>query len=805
MSDKERPARKPKPAPKGKAKAKPGAESQAAPEAAPEATPDTIPEAIDAAADATPVADSEVRPSPSPARAPKAAAAPPKRPRIGTAYTGVYSGNARRGAFVVPEAPGHQDIFIPGDFAGQALHGDQVRAVVIREGRGQLMEGRVEKVLKHANKQIVGKLSRSGKRSYVTPRNARIDRIVEIPRAIRPDEAADGSWVVVEVRTWSNSPGEPLIGKLIEVLGTEDDERLPILLLIREKGMRAEFPDEVEAEAEEIRKRGVTDKEKLRRRDLRGERVCTIDPATAKDFDDAVNLFGKTQAGGWRIGVHIADVGHYVAIGSKIDQEGYQRATSVYPVDRVIPMLPEALSNDLCSLVSNQDRLTMSAIFTVGRDGRVDGVDLCESVIHSVRRFNYEEVQALFDEADGTPERFPLPDIAAELQHDVAELRAAARALLKARMARGALDLDLPEMEILFDPEGRVRDVRRKNRLESHRLIEEFMLAANEAVARELDRRQMPTLFRVHEAPNEVKLEALAPAFSRFGLSFPRAGSLTPQALQAAIDKARNHPAGEIVQRLILRSMMRAHYQPNNVGHYGLASECYLHFTSPIRRYPDLVVHRGMKALLGSTDVPRDYGDTVADVMEEWGRHTSDRERRAQQAEWDAQKMLSYEFMRRHLGDVFEGYIGGFLPKGFFVELKEYPIEGFVPVRNLSDDYYDLDDKGLAFHGRATGRVYALGDPVRVQIERIDVLAAEMDLKLLGVGQAGGESGEFGDGARRKGKGGKGGIGKGGAGQRGPGPRGGLPKGGPGKSHGGMRGLAAKAGKPGRGKKKGGR
>lgn len=651
--------------------------------------------------------------------------------RVGELYAGIFQGGSRRGGFVVLETPGLGDVFVPLGESGEALHGDQVRVEILRVRAGQTAEGRVERVLRHANKQIVGQLRRAGRFCVVTPKNSKINRQVELHRRHSLEEVPEKSWVIVEVTSWSDSPETPLVGKLVEVLGTEGDKRLPILLLIREGGIIPEFPAEVEAEAQEWRKRPVGEAEIKRRRDLRSERICTIDPATAKDFDDAVSLHGRPD-GGWRIGVHIADVAHYVRPGSAIDAEAYDRATSIYPVDRVIPMLPEALSNELCSLRPGEDKLVMTAFFTVTKQGEVRDVELCEAIMHSIRRFAYEEVQGLMDDADGVENSpHPKPSIPDALREDLMEIREASKALLAARMRRGSLDLDLPETEVVFDADGIVENVRRKDRLESHRLIEDLMIAANEAVASELARQGFPLLYRVHDPPSSDKLVQLAPVLGRFGINFKR-GSVPSQAeLQTAILKAKQHPAGSIVQRLVLRSLPRAHYQPENIGHFGLASRCYTHFTSPIRRYPDLIAHRAVKALLAGGAVKEAYIQETAGRIGEWGRHTSAREERSQKIEWDAQKILTLEYMKRHMGDVFEGYISGVVSRGFFVELVEYPAEGFVPIRTIEGDYFDFDKDTMSFYGRRTSRTFTVGDAAMVQIQRIDVLSGEMDLQLI--------------------------------------------------------------------------
>lgn len=658
--------------------------------------------------------------------------------REGDLVSGIFQATPRRGGFVVPDKAGLPDIRIAPSSTGTALHGDHVQVSPSRARLGQQPNGRITRVLRHANHQIVGRLVRTGRGCIVQPKNRRIDRIIEIHRQFDPKEVPEGAWVIVEIRQWSSGPEEPLVGRLAEVLGTEEQAGLPILLLIREGGITPDFPPEVVAETEPFRDHAIQHHDLRGRLDFRKAQVITIDPATAKDFDDAVSLI-EIREDGWRIGVHIADVAHYVKPGSRIDAEAFERATSIYPVDRVIPMLPEVLSNQVCSLRPGEDRLTMSAIFTVSATGAVSDVELCSSVIRSARRFAYEEVQGIFDEADEalglhpsqprTPH--PRPVIPEELWADLTEIRKAGRALAAARLRRGSLDLDLPETEILFDSSGRVSDVRRAQRFESHRLIEELMIAANESVARELERHHLPTLFRVHDEPNEDKLRTIAPALARLGIPVPIKGGISRAQLQQALHAAHKHPAGAVVQRWVLRAMMRAKYQPENIGHFGLASKHYLHFTSPIRRYPDLVVHRVVKALLAGVGPEDPELIQLQDNLPAWGRHTSQREERAQKIEWKAQEILSLDFMRRYMGDVFEGFVSGVSPMGFFVELRDYPVEGLVRISQFDDDFYDLDDDYHIWRGRSSGRTFALGDPMTVLIERIDVLAGQMDLIML--------------------------------------------------------------------------
>lgn len=652
------------------------------------------------------------------------------RLQAGELYTGIFQSGGRRGGFVVLEGENLPDVFVPSADAGSALHGDQVRVRVNRFPSGRAPVGEVERVLRHANKFIVGQINRSRRISVVKPKNTKIGRMIEIKRQFPQDEVPDGSWVIAEITSWPRSPKEPLVGKLSEVLGVEGDRRLPVLLLIREKGVVPEFPDEVEADAKAAAAGPIPEDEIARRRDWRAERVVTIDPKTAKDFDDAINLFEKLTDG-WRVGVHIADVSHYVHPGTALDNEAYDRATSVYPVDRVIPMLPEVLSNGACSLNPGEDKLVMSAVFTVHSNGKVSDVEIHNGVIRSMRRFNYQEVQGLFDRDDEIKDSpHPAPDVPDAILEDLCELRLAARELRRHRERRGSLDLDLPEPEFVFDKNHEIVDLGFRERLEAHRLIEDFMIAANEAVGRELAKAHLPILYRVHEEPDESKLLALRPAFEHLGIRLP-GGRIDQFDLQRALNEVSRQKAGRVLQRWVLRALPRAVYQGKNVGHFGLGSTCYVHFTSPIRRYPDLIVHRAAKALLGSEQDRETWTESASGHLPEWGRHTSEREERAQKIEWDAEKIVAYEFMKRHLGEVFDGFVAGAIGKGFFVELEAYPAEGFVPIKTLDDDYYDLDEKGIAWVGRRSGRTFTVGDPVKVLVERVDPLMGEMDLHLV--------------------------------------------------------------------------
>lgn len=623
-----------------------------------------------------------------------------------------------------------QDIFIrAGDLEG-AMDGDLVAVQVVAPARGDRnATGHIQTILQRAHAEITGWFQRSSsRRGLVTPRNNRIGRVVEVrkkPEAGWPDDFA---WVVVRVTEFTPSP-MPLVGEIIDVLGDDETRGIDVLLMIRDRGIVAEFPEDVEDEAARL----ATDwtQETARRADFRQLPVVTIDPETAKDFDDALSIEVKSSGKGekhWVLRVHIADVAHYVEEGGAIDREAWRRATSIYPVDRVVPMLPERLSNDLCSLRPGEDRPTLTAEMEVDTSGEVVRSAFYRSVIHSRHRLSYEQAQALFDGSDATL-KARLSDVVESLGH----LRDLARILRRRRMRNGALDLDIPEPKVIFDANGRAVDIRFYPRFESHQLVEECMLLANEAVAQHLTKLKWPMLYRIHEAALPRQLKQLEPMLKALGIKVNfKSGRLTPKAIQHALDQAEKRPAGHIFRRLILRALTRARYSPENLGHFGLASDCYCHFTSPIRRYPDLVVHRALIRHLQSETPPVDDEYKAAmDELAETGEQCSAMERVAQEIEWDTTKLKSLEYMEQFVGEEFDGYIAGVQPFGLFVELENYPVEGLIAVGSLPYDRYKVDDVGVRLVGQRRKRQYQLADKLRVMIVNIDLAALQMDLKLI--------------------------------------------------------------------------
>lgn len=668
--------------------------------------------------------------------------------------------------FVVADAGSPEaeigDIYVSRRAMADALNGDRVHVRVLptrpaeAKASGMRREGRILDVVERATTKIAGVYFPARRGGQVIPHDTTIGRTITVPLPSPKLDIKERAYVLAEITHWSAMP-DPLLGKIVEVLGYPDDTGIDVTLIVRAAGVDPEFPAEVLRAAEDVPTE-ITAEEIARRTDFRDIMTFTIDGPTAKDFDDALTI-EKLNDGKVRLGVHIADVSHYVQENSVLDLEAYDRATSIYPVDRVIPMLPEKLSNDMCSLRPNEDRLTISCLMDIDDQGQVSKFSVHEGIIRSRHRLIYEEVQSLMD---GNAE----PALARELGDAMVELEdlyALRKVLTAMRLRRGALDLDVPETQVLFDDDGNVSGVTRRSRMEAHRVVEECMLIANEVVATHLYNLKVPSVYRVHEDPDLDKLRTLQPVLAYLGVRFPARKEIDSAAIQAVLKKSALLESGPIARRLILRSMMRARYHDVNMGHYGLGSACYTHFTSPIRRYPDLLVHRLIRETLqngapakgkyhppvwGSDDTEgpikfKDKDDKRTGHLSpqrrkhweqrlpEWTRHSSERERRAESIEYEAIAAKSIEYMRRHLGEEFTGILTAITSFGFFVELDTIPVEGLVHLTKMTDDFYEYDAEHMRLTGRNRGRVFKLGDKVRVSVEAANVATLELNLELL--------------------------------------------------------------------------
>ncbi len=615
-------------------------------------------------------------------------------------------------AFVL--SPGEEpDVFVPARERNTAVDGDRVLARLERRPRRRNPEGRVVRILERAREQIVGVYRKRRGYGYVAAQEPPLDVEVFVPPEAEAD-AEHGQLVVVSIEDWGERGPGP-VGRVVSVLGDPEDPGVTVLGIIHGHRLPLEFPSRVEREANRIARRGIRPEDLEGREDFRDRLVFTIDPADARDHDDGLSV-RELADGRQEIGVHIADVSHYVRRDAPLDREAAVRGTSVYLVDRVIPMLPHALSSDLCSLVPDEDRLAFSAIFVLGAAAEVESVRFGPTVIRSRFRLAYEEAQEILDGGRSA---------STELREALERLDRSARLLRERRRARGSIDFDLPESRVILNACGEPTDIQRVLRLPTHMLIEDFMVLANEAVAELAARERIPLIYRVHEAPAERKVENLRTLAATFGYRLPRR-DLQPRDISKLLVAMEGAPQEQLVSTVALRSMSQARYDPENFGHFGLASPAYAHFTSPIRRYPDLAVHRQLKAYLRDPAVARaESSERLGAVAEA----SSLSERRAEEAERDSVDAMKVEFMARHLGDEFAGTISAATAFGLFVLLDDYHVEGLVHVSSLTDDYYHFDEARHALVGRKRKRTYQLGDPIRVQVVRVDRERRRVDLE----------------------------------------------------------------------------
>jgi len=619
---------------------------------------------------------------------------------------GILSTNRKGFGFV--KAEDGEEVFVNPEDASKALHGDRVVVRIKRIWDGENPEGKIIKILKRNPRKIVGTYKRQRHFAYVEPDDHRFLKAIYVAKEDSKG-ARPGEKVIVQLEDLKEPYLSPQ-GKVVKILGDSTDPEVQVLSLLAEYGLKDCFPDGVLKETEKILER-IERKEIKRRLDLRGKRCFTIDPFDAKDHDDAVSL-EKTKQGNFLLGVHIADVSHYVKEDSELDKQACQRGTSVYLSDRVIPMLPERLSNDICSLKPEKERLALSCLVEISPRGKVLDYKLVESIIRSRARLNYQGVQEFFDTQKST-------DDLGGLEDDLNLMLKLSKVLYQNRMRSGSLDFDLPEAKVVVGEDGEVLDIYQVARLESHRLIEEFMLLANKMVARHLTSLRIPFLYRVHDKPEKEKIEIFCEFVSHLGFRCDLEDGIRPKQIQKFLKTVQGKPEEELINELLLRSLQKACYQPKNIGHFGLAFKHYTHFTSPIRRYPDLLVHRISKGLLNNS-LSTEKLLRLKKILPEIGKIASERERVADEAERESLRIKQLEYMERRLGEVYHGIISGVKPFGFWVKLDHILVEGLVHLSSVSDDYYIHDPSKQQLKGRYTQKVFRLGDKVKIQVAKVD-------------------------------------------------------------------------------------
>lgn len=654
----------------------------------------------------------------------------------GKVLTGTFISNSKGFGFVEIEGR-EEDLFIPEDKTNGAFHKDIVEVALLPGRDGKRQEAQVLKIIARGMTTVVGTYERSRENyGFVIPDNTKLAQDVFVPKE-HSMGAVSGHKVVVELTDYGTDKHSPQ-GKVIEILGHVNDPGVDIMSIVRGFELPVEFPEKVMNQAARTAQE-VSEADRAGRRDLRDVVMVTIDGEDAKDLDDAVSVSFDGEK--YHLGVHIADVTNYVQENSALDREALKRGTSVYLVDRVIPMLPHALSNGICSLNEGVDRLALSCLMTVDQKGEITDYEICESVIRVNKRMSYRVVQELLTE-DGLTEKTPQPGEEdyreyAELLPMFREMETLAGLLREKRRKRGSIDFDFPECKIYLDSEGRPTDIKPYERNTATDIIEDFMLAANETVAQHFYWMELPFVYRVHDVPDADRLQKLASIISNFGYSMKAVGKakskvsseeIHPKEIQKLLAKIAGTPEEAMISRMALRSMKQAKYSVECTGHFGLACAYYCHFTSPIRRYPDLQIHRIIKEQLrGRMNDERTAH--YRELLPEVAKHSSETERRADEAERETDKLKKVEYMEQHVGESFDGVISGVTGWGLYVELPN-TVEGLVHISKLYGDYYYYSEKSSELVGEATGRCFKLGMPVRVNVDGCDRFTRTIDFSL---------------------------------------------------------------------------
>ncbi|MFF5995222.1 ribonuclease R [Lysinibacillus sp. KU-BSD001] len=639
---------------------------------------------------------------------------------------GRFIGHAKGFGFVAPDEEGMDDIFIPPHEINGALNGDTVLIRVLNETSGDRREGTVTKIVERGKTSFVGTFQANRGFGFVITDDKKMNMDIFVAKEDTLG-AVDGHKVVVEVTNWPDHI-KSATGIVTKILGHTNDPGVDILSIIYKHDIPPEFPAEVVEAATKVPDE-ITEQDLIGRRDLRNEVIVTIDGADAKDLDDAVTVTKNTD-GTYKLGVHIADVSYYVTQDSVIDKEAYDRATSVYLTDRVIPMIPHRLSNGICSLNPQVDRLTLSCEMIIDGAGQVIKHEIFQSVIKTKERMTYSDVYKILEQPDENPELMERYKELVPMFRDMAEL---ADILRNKRMSRGAIDFDFKESKVLVNEEGWPTDIVLRERTVAERLIEEFMLAANETIAEHFHWMELPFIYRIHEDPKPEKLQRFFEFVTNFGLVIKGTGnSVHPKALQEIIKSIEGLPEEPVISTMLLRSLQQAKYYPESLGHFGLSTDYYTHFTSPIRRYPDLIVHRLIRTYLVNGDTSKETVVYWNSVMDEIADHTSERERRAVDAERDVDALKKAQFMSDKIGEEFVGMVSSITNFGIFVELPN-TVEGLVHISNMTDDYYRFEDRMMVMIGERTGRQFRIGDEVKIRVANVIIEESSVDFEIVGM------------------------------------------------------------------------
>ena len=652
----------------------------------------------------------------------------PAKKHIPEIKEGVFCGTTRGFGFVQIE--GEEDIFVPERDTKGALHGDTVQVEIVSgETAGKRKEGKIVKITKHEAVFLVGTFERSKNYGFVVPDNLKLGSDIYIAKE-HTKGAANGHKVYVKITDYGNEKRSPE-GRVVEILGHINDPASDVKTVLKTYGLETEFPEKVMAQTETMPD-AIEEKETIGREDLRGVLTVTIDGEDAKDLDDAITI-NKTEDGHYELGVHIADVTNYVKEGSPLDREALHRGTSVYLVDRVIPMLPHRLSNGICSLNAGVDRLVLSCIMEIDETGTVIGHRLAETVIRVTRRMSYTEVNHILTvmrekeiTVETEAEKIKLEQEYGVLVPQFLLMKELSDILRSKRRQRGAVDFDFPESKITLAPNGRPIEIKPYERNDATKLIEDFMLAANETVAEDFFWQEAPFVYRTHENPDPDKIKKLGVFIRNFGLNIKEGkDGIHPKELQKLLDSLEGKEEAPLISRLTLRSLKQAKYSTDCDGHFGLAAKYYCHFTSPIRRYPDLQIHRIIKDNLNGR-LTEEKKEQYQSILDEVASQSSKTERTAEEAEREVEKMKKVEYMEKRIGEVYDGVISGVTNWGIYVELPN-TVEGIIRLENVQDDFYRFDEEHYQLVGERFHKVYRLGQHITIMVLSVDKLLKTVD------------------------------------------------------------------------------